>query len=147
MIRVHTPARRPLDKPFELFLLLICVLYGLLALLGGPRPQSLQETVSGVIIIIWGWMLLVGGAVAFAGLFWRGRYFTSFVLEQFGLILTGTATLIYALAVLAVNPHAGLFAGFISIAFSLSCYTRIYVLRRYNKALAVEHRVVEKDNA
>lgn len=133
-----TPPRRPLDKPFEIFILAVCLVNGVAILVGGPRPASIQASLNLTLVLVWGWMLVVGSALALTGVFWRGRLTTSYLIEQMGLIITGGATLIYALAVVQSVGVAGLFAAGISLAFAFACIFRTLVIHKYINQLVVD---------
>lgn len=122
--------RHPLDKPFELFLLALCLLQGVGILLTGPPPESISAILDQRLILLWGGLLAIGSFAALLGIFWRGRIISSYIIEQVGLILCGGGTLVYGLAVFNLASWRGSFAGGISLAFSLACVVRTRTLQR-----------------
>lgn len=127
--------RRPLDKPFELFLLVMCLISGVGTLLGGPRPNSIQSELNHAWIVVWALLLTGGGALGLAGLLWRGRsIITAITVEQVGLLAAGGGTAIYAVVVIATAGQRGYFAAGTSLAFSFACVARVVTTARYVRA-------------
>jgi len=115
-------------NPFEVYLLIACVLAGVLLLFTPATPATMAATLSPVLVDLWSAMLSVGGFVALSGIVWRNRV-TGVALEQVGLVSTGAASVVYAAAIFVVNPVAGYVAASLIGAFGLACLVRWKQLR------------------
>ena len=108
--------------PFETYLLVLAAVSGLPLLFGKPNSASIAATLPHVLVIGWGFMLVLGSLCALVGLYWRGRSATGLVLERAGLIGVGGASLVYAASVLISAPgFTGAFAASITAGFGIAC--------------------------
>lgn len=124
-------------NPFESYLLAVGALQGYLVLSGIARPDSLQLALGTNLRIVWASLLLFGGGVTLAGLYWPADLHTGFEVKRVGLFACGAATAIYGVALCFIGP-AGYVAAAMQIAFSMACFVRIYqVTRRIRKARAM----------
>lgn len=116
--------------PFELFTLYLAVLVALPTVLGLiPEPGSIRALM--LAWMSWGWsaILLVGSAVAIAGVYWKERV-TGLILEQLGLAGVGVGAAAYAVAVVYVVGTDGLFAAAFCVGFAVACVRRYFHIQQ-----------------
>src|SRR3954470_20495203 len=85
--------------PFEVFLLVACLVAGLNGLINGPTPGTIAATLDPTTRNVWLACLTLGGFLGLLGPFFRGtllRRVTGLQLEAIGLIAAGGASLVYA---------------------------------------------------
>lgn len=134
--------RAPRRNPFEVFLLVACVVSGIGLLAGPGTPGSIEALVSDTLTTSWGVVLLVGALLALAGGASRASS-NAVIVQQVGLGLVGTAAPLYSLAVfLSVGPSAT-FPGLTVLAFGAACWVRWWQLQKdINDAISALHRDV-----
>lgn len=111
-------------NPFEVWLLTACVIQGLVVLTHTARPPSVQALLPPWLRLLWGVLLLVGGVLSVAGLYWPDP-FTGIEIKRVGLVLAAAGVLAYGVALLAVGPN-GYLAAATNIAFAFACAVRVY---------------------
>lgn len=116
-------------NPFEAFLFMACVFQGANTLLGGVRPNSIANALSGQLPIAWAALIAVGGVLTLAGLYWRGDVFVGAELKRVGFTAAGGGTLVYGLALLTIGP-TGTTAAIPNLAFTCACAVRWWQVGR-----------------
>lgn len=140
------------SNPFEIFLMLVGILYGtqivIEPLIPGVRinPQTVAGQLTPPSAYVWAVALLVGGVLTLVGLGWRNRV-TGIVLEQIGLVTVGSACVFYVVAIILLfGFDVGAFPGAITTAFGLACFARWFQLQKELsklRALVLGDRIVE----
>lgn len=110
--------------PFEIFLLIACVITGIPQLAGAPAPSSISHSLPVWARLVWAAALGGGGAFALAGMCWPRKTGTGIVLEQFGLVAVGNACVFYSACVLVLVGHSGAFPAGLNAAFGIACFWR-----------------------
>jgi hypothetical protein len=132
---IHTrAARAPRERPagdvnpFEVYLLGACVVQGYAVLSHVAEPHSLQDLLPPWLRIMWGALLLIGGALSVGGLYWLDP-FTGIEVKRVGLVCAGGGTFAYGLALVALGP-TGFVAAATCIAFTIACVVRVKQVSR-----------------
>lgn len=110
--------------PFQTFMLALCVASGIPLLFGRSNAGSINELLPSWLAVAWGVSLTVGAAVGLAGSYWRGSYANALTAERVGLILVGTAALIYGSLIFVFAGFTGAVAGCVTFGFGASCLRR-----------------------
>lgn len=118
------------DYPFERSMLIVLAMAGIAAMIGGPRPESLQALLPHWLFLTWSGFVTFGCLIALVGLFWRGRFLTSIGIESTGLWLLSGGCAAYAVGVLAYGGLTGFFAAALSVAIAWGCLSRTAELYR-----------------
>ncbi|WP_329108575.1 hypothetical protein OG792_07935 [Micromonospora sp. NBC_01699] len=111
-------------QPFEVTLLVAAAVCGTGLILIDTRPRSVSVAMPVVVQAIWEIGLIVGGMVGLLGIGWRGQLSTGLGLELGAVVMLGTTTGMYAIAVFAISGRAGLAAGTFIAAVSAASYWR-----------------------
>jgi hypothetical protein len=124
-------------SPFELFLLAACVLSGLAGLIAPTSTSSaLARLLPTWVVIAWSAGLVIGGAVAIAGVLMRGL--TALLVERIGLVgLAGFSVLYSAVIVAEVGIRATFTALFV-VAFAGACVGRFWQISQDLRRADVE---------
>lgn len=117
MTPVATVFRR---NPFQVWLLAACVLAGITGIIA-PDEGSVARQLSGGMQLYWYLSLLIGSAIALAGMWWRDPL-TGVLIERAGLVILGPAALVYTAGILSFGLSPGVL---IVAAFALSIFVRI----------------------
>lgn len=127
-----TPARHP----FQLFILVMCVVSGMPTLLGeAPTPDSLEASSPLWFVYAWAATLTVGAIVTLVGMVWTNR-FVGVLIEQVGLVAVGSAAVLYGVVVFLRGFEAGAaFPASVIVGFGVSCLWRWKQLQRYVKSV------------
>lgn len=136
----------PSRHPFQLFILLLCLVNGLPVLLGESRPPgSLESALPVPFVYGWALFLTVGSAVALVGTAWRNR-FVGVLIEQVGLVGVGLAAVLYGgvLEVVASQQGGGVSASIV-LGFGLACLWRWWQLQKYVKAVVALVETVNEE--
>lgn len=115
----------PNREPFEVSLLLFGVIVGsatLITLIPAPPAIQAQTRVFGD--LVWVSALVLGAAVALAGIFWPRKLgvvkITPLLLEQVGLVLVAGATFVYAVSLVVTNGFdRSVYAAGLNMAFCI----------------------------
>lgn len=118
----------------ELYVALICISVGLPILFSKSfAPQSVLSTYPTWIVYSFAWVLVLGGAVWFAGLISKAYY-----IQRAGLVLLGGGLSILIIAIILARGSAGITAimtyGFLSLA-ALARYYALGVLIKAETAI------------
>lgn len=107
----------PGNHPFEVMILLACVVAGGAMIVTGLRPPSLLRGLPEQVMTVWLALIAVGGIVSLLGAFWRHDVADGLLIEAAGLIAISAACTLYVIALFALNPignalaSAGLLTG------------------------------------
>lgn len=112
-------------QPFEVFLSLVCLVSGAPLLFNGPTPGTIEETLPGFLVTLWGIELVLGGGLTLAGLATRSVH-----TERLGLSLLAAASLVYAVVLVTVGWPDAIVAGGITAGFGFACTARFYSVGR-----------------
>jgi hypothetical protein len=127
------------NQPFEVALLVTCVLTGVTGLLTGNAAPVLQQ-VLGDHVWVWHAGLVVGSAVTLVAVFLRLPM--TLVVERVGMIWLATLFLAYGAAILLLSTATVATAGGITLGFGLASIARVVQitndLGRLRVALAQE---------
>jgi hypothetical protein len=128
--RQHLERPLGVPNPFETYLLGACVIQGYAVLSRIAQPQSVQALLPPWLRILWAVLLLIGGALAVSGLYWRDPL-TGIEIKRVGLVAAGGGTCAYGVALMFFGPQ-GLVAAMTCLAFAVACMVRV---RQATKAL------------
>ena len=130
------PARRLSDRhPFEVYLLLALLVSAAPAAFGFAQvPQSVEGLVPPVVGRLWAIALWAGCLVAVIGLVWRRPPFprvsvTGLLLEQVGLTLAGTASILYGAIIVQSAGVRGLISAGAVAAFGAASLAQALKIR------------------
>jgi hypothetical protein len=110
--------------PYEVALLIAAPLVGVIMILSSARPRSMAAMPMPV-SVIWIALLIVAGATGLAGVWWPGRIELSLSIEAVGVLVLGSATSMYTVAVLATAGFAAAAAGGFSAAIAGGSWWRL----------------------
>ena len=110
--------------PFEATLLVAAVACGFSLQVANARPPSVTVAMPVAVQATWELGLIVGGLIGLFGIAWRGQLSTGLGLELGAMLLFGTTTGMYAIALFAITGRAGLAAGTFVAAVSVAAYWR-----------------------
>jgi hypothetical protein len=130
-------------NPFQSYLLVAAFLTGIAYLAGWAKPSSIEATLPPLLRYVWAGTLLVGGALALAGMQWPGRPFTAARVKQAGLIGCAGGTLAYGLAAWLTFGAPAAATGISNIAFAAACLWRWWQIRQ---RLRVATRIADAHN-
>ena len=110
--------------------LVILFVSGIPLLLGNSPPSSISRTLPFPIGILWGFALTLGSLMALLGTFWKNLS-VGIALEQIGVVASGSAALVYSVALVVMNGvHAMPAAGF-ACGYGIACFVRWAQLQRF----------------
>ncbi|MEV0608142.1 hypothetical protein AB0I61_17425 [Polymorphospora rubra] len=128
------PHRRPVTvnsgrNPFEVGMLLASVGVGSVLAVTGHLPRSAGEVMPIPVQTVWLTLLICGGAIALAGIWWPGRLETGLRVEQAGVAMLGGGSGMYAVALIAVAGAQGIAAaGFVGAVALAGCWRALQIL-------------------
>lgn len=122
--------------PFELLLIILCVIGSPAIIWGSATPGSIQAALSSTEQDIWGGILMFGGVVSLAGVLWPKRT-NGLLMEQVGMVAIGVGMVMYCVAVGVTNGVTGLFASSLSGMIALACFIRWGMIQKSLKRAGV----------
>jgi len=125
-------------NPFEVFLLVACLLASVVNVLGAGPPNSIRDSLPHWAQYIWEYLLLGGALVALIGLWWPRKKATSYIIEQVGLAAVGNGCAFYGIAVLFFAGPQGVVAAFMALGFGAAC------LWRYGQIESLLHEAIKE---
>jgi hypothetical protein len=132
-------ATREARNQLAVFLLRLCVISGSLALAatvaGQPtEPPAVAAAVPEWARIVWYVLLVAGGVIALAGIYWRRRtladHVTALLCERHGEIGLSLGAALYGLALVTLDGWPGKAAGAITLLFAYDCARRVWDISR-----------------
>lgn len=153
-------AVRPLQiasgrHPFEIAVLITAVACGVTLVVTDTRPASVTAAMPAPVQTLWEVGLVVSGVVGLVGVTWTGALATSMGVELIGMVLLGTVTCMYAVALYVVSGTAAIAAGAFVCGIAAAAWVRaaqvLMDLRRVGRAaeagsVADVTLLVEKDH-
>ncbi len=119
------PSRRERQHPFQVLFLVACVTVGVVLIASGTRPRSVETAMPALIQAVWEIMLIAGGITGLVATGWRGSPATALAVELGALAILGSATTMYAIALVAVSGVAAAAAATFVGAFSTAAWWRV----------------------
>jgi hypothetical protein len=119
--------------PFQTYLLALAVVSGIPLLFGRVNSGTIQESMSPLLVLAWGVMLVFGSLLALVGTYWRGHVLTGYVLERAGLTGVGGAAFVYAITALLDVGVRATFSSCITAGFGIACFAQA---RRISRRLS-----------
>jgi hypothetical protein len=138
-VKIRPMAIVPGANPFEMFLLVACVLLSITHLVGFTPPTSIAEFLPSWAITLWYSNLGLGSAIGIYGglrarMVFIGKPESSLrsglVQYALGWSYVGTASLTYGLAVMLLSPEQGIVAGAMTVSWGIASHVRAYQVRR-----------------
>lgn len=131
--------------PFEVAFLSAAVVVGLVLWLVDQRPQSVQSAMPVVVQALWVSGLVSGGLVGLGSLWLQARdVWRGLVVELFAMSVTGSALIMYAVAIFTVSGVRGLAGGGFTAAFGVAAWSRfaqiVVDLRRISRVAVTGSR-------
>lgn len=116
-------------QPFEVFLLVGCVLTGLAGLLA---PESASPALTQLLDgHVWIWHVSVLAVPLIVLLGFTRELTTALQVERAGMIWLGSLFLAYAVGIgLVINGTRGLTSAGVTVAFALACFARVWQIGR-----------------
>ncbi|MEU5567730.1 hypothetical protein [Micromonospora musae] len=111
-------------QPFEIAVLLAAPPCGFFLILLDVRPQSVTLAMPPPLQAGWETGLIVGGLVGLSGILWPGRLSTGLGIELAALLLLGSITGMYAVAIAAISGAQGVAAISFVVAVSAGSFWR-----------------------
>lgn len=133
-------ARYPAD-PRALFMLVLSVFSGGIALVFEAAPQSVNEVLPGWAVTVWSALLLTGSATTLLGMLFQTA--NGIIVEQIGSVAVGVTTIFYAVIAFGEVGWGAVQPVGIVLAWGLACLLRwvqlqILLHRAYRRKLVAE---------
>lgn len=121
-------------SPFQIVVLVFCVLTGAVGLLTGSASMALQNAFNGS-AWVWNAAVLVGSVASLVALWCPAP--TNYLLERAGMLLLATAFTVYGIAVVAVivDPARSVVGVGTTLALAIACGVRAVQLTTRLKLL------------
>ncbi|GGK89080.1 hypothetical protein [Mangrovihabitans endophyticus] len=116
--------------PYEVAILAASACCGLALALTDTSPRSAATAMPGVVEVLWQVLLVAGGVIGLFGAFWPGRLVAQLGTEAAGVVLLGTATSMYSVALFAVAGLQALAAGAFVAAAAVASWVRLWQIGR-----------------
>lgn len=130
-------------NPFEAAILAASVTAGMALLVADERPRSVTEAMPPLLQDTWEIALIVAGVVGLAGVYWPGPPLVGVGAELSAVVLLGTATTMYDIALFAISGWQALVAGSFLAAVSVASWWRSALIIRDLRRLARHHDATE----
>jgi hypothetical protein len=115
---------RSRHQPYEVAVLVAAPLCGVLLMTLDVRPTSVQTSMPGPIQAAWELGLIAVGVGGLLGILWPGRLSTGLGLELASVLVLGTITGMYAVAVLVVSGRNSIVAASFVMALTIGSLWR-----------------------
>lgn len=132
MRRIQVAGRHP----FEVAILTASVTAGVALLVADERPRSIVEAMPPLLQDTWKVALIVAGLVGLAGIFWPRLPLVGVGAELSALVVLGTATVMYAIALAAISGWQALVAGSFIGGIGIASWWRASLIVRDLRRLA-----------
>lgn len=116
--------------PFEVCVLAASVLVGIALALSGVSPKSVAASMPGVVQTLWHGLLITGGMIGLCGVFAPVKLVARLGVEAAGVVILGSATTMYSIALFAISGMQALAAGSFVVAIASACWGRAYQILR-----------------
>lgn len=116
-------------SPFQIFVMLLCILTGVKSAIGQNTSPSL-ETVPDFYNQFWGSMLLLGAVMALIGSFWRGSLSTGMLIERSGLYAIGGSAVVFGIIVAAYAGWVGIVTATTTAGFGAFCFSQVKYINK-----------------
>lgn len=124
--------------PFEVTILAAALLCGIALMASNARPRSITESMPSLVQSSWEIGLVGAGVIGLTGvLLWRGQLAVCLGVELGGVMILGTVTSMYGIALFAVSGSQALAAGAFVVGVSLASWWRIAQIVRDLRRLAL----------
>ncbi|MEO3930925.1 hypothetical protein ABGB07_44850 [Micromonosporaceae bacterium B7E4] len=130
-------------NPFEAAILAASAVAGASLIVAGQRPRSVAEAMPPLLQDTWEIALVLAGVVGLAGIYWPGLPLVGVGAELSALVVLGTATTMYAIALGAISGWQALAAGSFIAAIGVASWWRTALIVRDLRRLARQHDAVE----
>ncbi|MGW4464142.1 hypothetical protein [Micromonospora sp. NPDC004704] len=111
-------------RPFEVTFMVAAVACGIAMLVSGARMSPLADTMPILTHTIWQASFVPVGVLGLVGITWRGQHSTGLAIRLGALILLGTATSMWAVALFAVSGFAAMPAAAFVAAIPVAAWWR-----------------------
>ncbi|MEU5908189.1 hypothetical protein [Micromonospora sp. NPDC047527] len=131
---------RAKHQPFEVAALVTTSICGVLLMALGARPQSVELSMPGPLQLGWEVSLVVVGVTGLLGILWPGRLSTGLGIEFAAVLVLGTITGMYAVALVAVTGQQGVVAASLISAVPAGSFWRAAQIAVDLRCLAYGHQ-------
>lgn len=131
-------------NPFEAAILAAAAVAGVALLVVGQRPRSIAEAMPPLVQDTWEIALIVSGLIGLAGIYWPGPALAGIGAELSALVVLGTATTMYAIALAAISGWQALAAGSFVAAVGVASWCRAGLIVRDLRRLARATEAAER---
>lgn len=129
--------------PYEVAVLIASVGCGIALIATDRRPASVAAAMPAMVQAAWEVGLIVAGVIGLVGIGWAsiGKLSTAMGVELIGVIILGTGSTMYAIALYVVSGSAAIAAGAFVTAVAVASWARAYqIIRDLRKvAHAMKH--------
>jgi hypothetical protein len=122
--------------PFEVTFLVAALVCGIALVVSHRRPLAITAAMPVVVQEVWEVGLILVGIVGLLGIAWRGQFATGLGVELCSLVLLGTTTSMYSIALFAVSGTMALAAGSFITAVAVASWWRSAQIMRDLRRLA-----------
>ncbi|MEH1031007.1 hypothetical protein ACWD6L_15000 [Micromonospora profundi] len=131
---------RAKHQPFEVAALITTSICGVLLMTLDARPPSVQLSMPEPIQLGWEVSLIVVGVAGLLGILWPGRLSTGLGIEFASVLVLGTITGMYAVALVAVSGQQGVVAASLISAVPAGSFWRAAQIANDLRCLAYGHQ-------
>ncbi|MFD6565636.1 hypothetical protein [Micromonospora profundi] len=131
---------RAKHQPFEVAALVTTSICGVLLMALDVRPPSVQLSMPEPIQLGWEVSLIVVGVAGLLGILWPGRLSTGLGIEFASVLVLGTITGMYAVALVAVSGQQGVVAASLISAVPVGSFWRAAQIATDLRCLAYGHQ-------
>ncbi|MFF5177910.1 hypothetical protein ACFY2Q_07775 [Micromonospora sp. NPDC000316] len=131
---------RAKHQPFEVAALVTTPICGVLLMALDARPQSVELSMPDVVQLGWEVSLIIVGVAGLLGILWPGRLSTGLGIEFASVLVLGTITGMYAVALVAVTGQQGVVAASLISAVPAGSFWRAAQIAADLRCLAYSHQ-------
>lgn len=127
--------------PFEVMVLVAAMVCGVALAVTGISTKATEAAMPGWVQIAWNFMLITGGSIGLLGIFSTARLIVRLGIEAAGVVVLGSACVMYAIAIFAVSGANGVPAGSFVTAIGIASLIRAWqIMHDIRRAVAAsEH--------
>lgn len=129
----------PSRHPFQIWVLVACILSGITTVGDWGRPGTLNEILPEYMMMLWGWVLLLAGGLGIAAAFWKDRI-TGLLIERIALGGLGGILVVYGVAARIVGGSSATVIMIMCASLGAASFWRIHHVHRDLRRL---HRWIE----
>jgi hypothetical protein len=117
-------------SPFQIFILLLCILAGYNFVVNGEGSDIIKESMKEFYVKSWGTALIIGAILSLLGSMWRGKLDTGLLIERSGLYAMGGMAIIYGVLILLFAGTDASLAALTTAGFGGFCFAQVRYINK-----------------